>query len=77
MIEFILGILTGTLLSFFFVFLVFNYKIDYNKTQIFFEKIKNKIAKNETEFFDAGDTELDAMEELYKQNKEKGVDTPI
>ena len=74
MIIFFLGFIAGILLSVFCVVVILGFNISPKQLQTF---IKSKIPRKEVEFLDAGSTELDAMEELYEENKKRGLDTPI
>ena len=74
MIIFFLSFIAGILLSFLCVVVILGFNINPEQLRTF---IKSKIPRKEVEFLDAGNTELDAMEELYEENKKRGLDTPI
>ena len=71
MIYYILGIITGLILA----ILIIKKE---QKINHFIKKIDDMIPLQEkAEFLNIGDTEQDAMEDLYDENKKKGLDTPI
>ena len=72
-----LGILMGILISFLCVFVILSSGPDGTELRSFSKKTKNQVLRRKVEFFDPGDTELDAAEELYKQNKKRGIDTEV
>ena len=74
MIIFALGLIIGILLSVFCVIIILGFNTNSEQLRTL---IKSKIPRKEVEFLDAGSTELDAMEELYEENKKRGLDTPI
>lgn len=70
MIYYILGIITGLILA----ILIIKKE---QKINHFIKKIDDMIPQEKAEFLNIGDTEQDAMEDLYDENKKKGLDTPI
>lgn len=75
MILYALGILTGILLTFVGIFVALSYGP--GSREEFEETFKKLKPRKGVEFFDPGNTELDALESLYEENKKRGVDTPV
>lgn len=71
-----LGIIIGILLAI--LIIVFSQRNDIHITKVL-KKLGDviEVSKSKVEFIDSGSTEEDALEILYKEHKEKGIDMKL
>ena len=74
---FVLGFISGVLLSFLCIFVILSLGPDAEKVRALSKNKMNDFFRNEVDFLDPGNSELDAMEILYEENKQKGESTAL
>lgn len=73
-IIYFLGLLSGIVIASIFVFAGRYFG---RETEYIFNKFEQKLSSKKAEFFESGNTEQDALEALYEENKKRGLDTQL
>lgn len=73
-IFYILGVLTGVCLASVFIFAGRSFR---REVENVFFAIEKKLPSKKAEFLPVGDTEIDALEEVIKENEARGKDTEL